>query len=184
MSSAAISVKRYAPFFKSRNALKVLDYGAGKLRNAVYLAEEGFHVFAADVPEQVCRIREFAETDRLAGLLEDSQLHWGGLDADLVVSTYVFNIIGDDAEKTRYLQNATINLRPGGYLLIEVRCRNGSEHCGSECSQYMKCPSCAKTYSLEELDGAIRPFGFIRLCHYFRNNAIAVVYRLKNDNGR
>lgn len=180
MSPVALSVMRYAPFFKRKNALKVLDYGAGKLRNALYLTEAGFHVFAADTPEQVRRIRELDAVNRLDGLLDNQQLRLGGLNADLVVSTYVFNIIPDDDEKFQYIRNASINLRPQGYLLIEVQCRRESPQCGSGCSSHMKCPSCAKACSLEELDGIVNPFGFKRLCHYYRRHALAVVYQLQN----
>lgn len=181
MSPVALSVMRYAPFFKRKNALKVLDYGAGKLRNALYLTEAGFHVFAADTPEQVRRIRELDAVKRLDGLLENHQLSLGGLDADLVVSTYVFNIIPDEVEKFKYLRNASINLRPQGYLLIEVQCRRESPQCGSGCSAHMKCPSCAKACSLEELDGMVKPFGFMRLCHYHRRHALAAVYQLRKE---
>lgn len=180
MSPVALSVKRYAPFFKRKNALKVLDYGAGKLRNALFLAEAGFHVYAADTPDQVRRIRELGEVDRLDGLMENRELGLGGLNADLVVSTYVFNIIPYDWEKINYLRNASINLRPLGYLLIEVQCRRESPQCGSGCSVHMKCPSCAKACSLEELDGMVKPFGFVRLCHYYRRHALAVIYQLQN----
>jgi tellurite methyltransferase len=180
MVSAALSVKRYTVFFKKRKALKVLDYGAGKLRNSLYLAESGFHVYAADLPEQVRRIRESGAVDRLEGLLENSQLSVGGLDADLVISTYVFNIIPDNDERKRYLLYASINLRPRGYLLIEVQCRKESSLCGSDCSSHMKTPPCAKACSLEELDGMLSPFGFTRLCHYRRRHALAAVYQLQN----
>ena len=125
-------------------------------------------------------IRELGEVDRLDGLMENRELGLGGLNADLVVSTYVFNIIPYDWEKINYLRNASINLRPLGYLLIEVQCRRESPQCGSGCSVHMKCPSCAKACSLEELDGMVKPFGFVRLCHYYRRHALAVIYQLQN----
>ncbi len=180
MSPAAISVKRYSTFFKNRNALKVLDYGAGKLRNSLFLADSGFHVYAADLPEQVRRIRESGAAERLEGLLESSQLSAGGLEADLVVSTYVFNIIADNEERIRYLRNASINLHPRGYLLIEVQCRKESHLCGIDCPSHMKSPPCAKACSLEELDEMAGLFGFSRLCHYHRRHALAVVYQLQD----
>ncbi|HEY3491188.1 MAG TPA: hypothetical protein VGK27_13860 [Candidatus Deferrimicrobiaceae bacterium] len=42
MVPAAESVRRYSRFFKKRNVSRVLDYGTGKMRNAVYLSNEGF----------------------------------------------------------------------------------------------------------------------------------------------
>ncbi len=180
MSPAAVSVKRYSTFFKNKKALKVLDYGAGKLRNSLFLADSGFHVYAADLPEQIRRVRESGAAAGLEGLLENSQLSAGGLNADLVVSTYVINIIADNEERIRYLRNASLNLHPKGYLLIEVQCRKESPRCGSGCPSHMKSPPCAKACSLEELDGMAGLFGFARLCHYHRRHALAVVYQLQN----
>ena len=180
MSPVALSVMRYTLFFKRKNALKVLDYGAGRLRNALYLSGEGFHVYAADTSEQVRRIRDLESVKRLDGLLENQQLSPGGLNADLVVSTYVFNIIPDDEEKLQYLRNASLNLRPQGYFLIEVQCKRESPRCGSGCSAHMKYPTCAKACSLGELDEMVKPFGFKRLCHYYRRHALAVLYQLLN----
>jgi tellurite methyltransferase len=179
MSSVAKSVELYAPFFKSRKTRKILDYGAGKLRNALFLTKAGFRVYAADVPEQVRWIRTCGAADELAGVLDTDQLCRSRLNADLVVSTYVFNIITGSGDKSRYLRNITRNLRPGGYLLIEVCCRKESGECGRGCSRYLKCPSCAKTYSHEELDNLVRPFGFRRVCFYYRRRALAAVYQLQ-----
>ena len=53
MAMAASSVIRYCRFFEKQNVTRVLDYGAGTLRNALYLTNQGFSVYAADIPEQV-----------------------------------------------------------------------------------------------------------------------------------
>ena len=57
MTAVAESVRRYSRFFKTQHAMDVLDYGTGTMRNAVYLAQEGFSVYAADLPEQVEKLR-------------------------------------------------------------------------------------------------------------------------------
>ena len=145
MAVTAVSVGKYKRFFQQKRLLSVLDYGAGTLRNARYLVEEGFRVYAADIPEQVERIMEMAGRDRLAGVLATDQLEESFLGVDLVLSSYVFNIIPDGSEQSRYLKNIVLNLRPEGYLLIEVRCRVASAKCESGCSQGHKCPSCIKT---------------------------------------
>jgi hypothetical protein len=41
----SINVRRYSRFFKSQHAMDVLDYGTGTMRNAVYMAQEGFSVY-------------------------------------------------------------------------------------------------------------------------------------------
>lgn len=175
---AATSIRRYCRFFRHKGATKVLDYGAGKLRNALFLADEGFTVIAADLPQQVRKIRDCPAIRHLAGVMATDRLPDSELNVDLVLSTYVFNIIMENNEQERYLNNIRQNLRPGGYLLIEVRCRKQSGACGEGCSEFFKCPDCAKTYSHEELDQLLVPYGFRRVSHYYCHQAVAAIYQL------
>lgn len=176
MSNAA-SITRYSNFFRKSQAATVLDYGAGTLRNALYLAEQGFTVYAADLPEQVEIQRDRPAARQLAGLLDVGELEQSRLGVDLVLSTYVFNIIIENADQHRYLNNVVANLRPGGYLLIEVRCRQQETQCSASCSLHFKCASCAKTFTHEELDSVISPYGFRRISHYYRHHAVAAIYQ-------
>lgn len=180
MAISAISVSRYKRFFQQKKLMSVLDYGAGTLRNSKFLAEEGFRVYAADIPAQVERIMQMSGHERLAGVLASDQLERSHLDVDLVLSSYVLNIIPDGSEKSRYLKNIVLNLRPEGYFLIEVRCRVQSQQCSSGCSHGHKCSSCVKTYSHEELDEMLVPYGFKRISHYYRRHAVAVLYQRIN----
>jgi len=182
MTQAAKSITRYSPFFRHRQASTVLDYGAGKLRNALYLADQGFSVYAADLPEQVSRFRVCPAVNRLAGILEVGELPGSRLNVDLVLSTYVFNIITEGAERQRYLDNTVANLRPGGYLLIELRCRRPHGTCGQGCPDYFNSQECAKTFSHEELDRLLVPRGFRRLSHYYHHQALAAIYQMDNAN--
>ena len=177
MTRAAGSITRYSRFFRQSQAETVLDYGAGTLRNSLYLAQKGFTVYAADLPEQMEIQRGRPDARWLAGLLDVGELEQSRLDVDLVLSTYVFNIIMDDAEQRRYLDNVVANLRPGGYLLMEVRCRRQETICSPSCSHHFKCVSCAKTFSHEELDSLITPYGFRRICHYYQHHAVAAIYQ-------
>ena len=181
--NAATSIMRYYRFFQQRNARRVLDYGAGKLRNSLFLSGKGFNVFAADLPEQIGRMKEEPAASRLAGLFEATELEQTRLNVDLVISNFVFNIIPDGPEKQLYLRNTVRNLRRDGYLLVEVRCRQNLVPCGSGCTHYMKCNSCIKTYSHDELDRLVTPYGFKRICHYYRHRALAAVYQLVDDHG-
>lgn len=178
MASVAGSVARYHRFFKKRKAFNVLDYGAGKLRNAAFLTGEGFNVYAADLPEQLNRVRNLTAAGNLCGLVESSQLPKSRLNVDVVISTFVLNIIADPAERARYIDNVVKNLRPGGYLLIEVRCREMSGSAGCDCS---KCPSCAKSYSREELDQLLAPYGFKKLARYYGRHSLGVLYQWQRD---
>lgn len=91
MTMAAKSITRYCKFFRHQGAATVLDYGAGKLRNANYLAEQGFTVFAADLPRQAGLVRDTPAAKLLAGILDSDQLSSSCLNVDLVLSTYVSN---------------------------------------------------------------------------------------------
>ncbi|GFO57719.1 hypothetical protein GMST_00440 [Geomonas silvestris] len=157
----------------------VLDYGAGTLRNARYLAEEGFEVYAADLPAQVERIMAMAGRRQLAGVLNCDELGASRLGVDLVISNYVLNIISDGSEKSSYLKNIVLNLRPQGYLLVEVRCRNQSlECCQGTCAGGHRCSDCIKTYSHGELNDLLAPYGFRHVCHYYRRHSVAVLYQV------
>lgn len=176
MTKAAESVTRYARFFQHAGVEKVLDYGAGTLRNSAYLMGEGFTVFAADLPEQLEQMRARPTARGLAGLFDVAELPQSYLYVDLVLSTYVFNIITSGGDQRRYLDNIVANLRPGGYLLMEVRCRRHGTECSDRCSDYFKCEHCVKTYTHEELDHLLTPYGFRRVSHYYGGHALSAVY--------
>jgi tellurite methyltransferase len=178
MTRAAISVLRYCGFFRQTDARTVLDYGTGTLRNALYLVEQGFTVYAADLAEQVKILRSHPEINRLAGLLDVRELERSRLGVDIVLSTYVFNIITQRAKRQRYLENVVANLRPAGYLLMEVCCRHEEAEKGSPCDYYFNCDSFAKTYTHHELDRLLSPYGFQQICHYYSSHAVAAIYRL------
>lgn len=169
MTKAANSVSLYSRFFSLSHADTVLDYGTGTLRNALYLAEQGFTVYAADLPEQVKALRDHPGVQRLAGLLEVGELEQSRLGVNLVLSTYVFNIIRQKSERRRYLKILVANLRPGGYLLMEMCCRHDDAQFAS---------ACAKNYTHHQLDLLLAPYGFKRICHYYSNHALAAIYRL------
>lgn len=180
MAAVAVSVTKYLRFFRQMQLRSVLDYGAGTLRNSAYLAKEGFRVYAADLPSQVERILEMADCRGLAGVLADDQLQDSHLGVDLVLSSYVLNIIPDGSEKCHYLENIVLNLRPEGYLLVEVRCRLQAGHCSGDCTEGHRCPRCIKTFSHRELDRMLIPYGFERVSYYYRRHSLAVLYQRHN----
>lgn len=177
MSIASESVRRYSRFFKSQHAMDVLDYGTGTMRNAVYLAQKGFNVFAADVPEQIEKLRGCPALMHVERLLAADELSQSNLNVDLVLSTYVFNIIMDSTERRTYLENAVTNLKLGGYLLMEVRCRKPHEPCDTTCKDYFSGAECSKTLTHEELDELLKPHGLRRISHYYRSHAVSAIYQ-------
>lgn len=182
MTRAAASVVRYARFFKQVNANKVLDYGAGSLRNALFLWERGFRVYAADLPGQIRVLRKHPQVGNLEGLFEAGELAGLNLAADLVLSTFVFNIIGTKAHRKQYLDNIVSNLRAGGYLLMEVNSRNEDFGCSSTLHHYFSCDDKARSYTHDELDCLLAPYKLRRICHYYSSHALAAVYRLALEN--
>lgn len=177
MARVAESVRRYNKFFKIHQATSVLDYGTGNMRNALFLAAQGYTVFAADLPEQIARLRDRSESSSVERLLETDELAESPLAVDLVLSTYVFNIILDSAQRNTYLANATANLKAGGYLLMEVRCRRPQEECDSSCTDYFACSECSKTLTHDELDSFLNPYDMKRISHYYRSHAVSAIYQ-------
>jgi hypothetical protein len=180
MGAAAESVRRYNSFFKTQAASRVLDYGTGSMRNAVYMGKQGFRVYAADLPEQIDKLRGCPALQYIERLLAADELPDSNLNVDLVLSTYVFNIIMDSSDRHTYLRNAVANLRLGGYLLMEVRCRKQHD-CDTTCGDYFSCAECSKTLTHEELDVLLGPHGLRRISHYYRSHAVSAIYQKVDD---
>jgi len=147
------------------------------MRNALYMANQGFKVFAADLPEQVDKLRGCPALSHIERLLATDELPGSQLNVDLVLSTYVFNIIMENSLRHEYLNNAVANLKPEGYLLMEVRCRKPQERCDTTCTDYFSCAECSKTLTHEELDALLNPHGLKRISHYYRSHAVSAIYR-------
>lgn len=177
MAIVAESVRRYSSFFRKRQAINVLDYGTGTMRNALYMANQGFKVFAADLPDQIAKLRGGTASRQMERLLVTDELPDSCLNVDLVLSTYVFNIIMESSGRNIYLKNAVANLKPDGYLLMEVRCRKPQERCDTTCSDYFSCGECSKTLTHEELDTLLNPHGLKRISHYYRSHAVSAIYQ-------
>jgi hypothetical protein len=181
MGTVAESVRRYNRFFKSQDASRVLDYGTGTMRNAVYMGKQGFRVYAADLPEQIDKLRGCPALKYVERLLAADELPDSDLNVDLVLSTYVFNIIMDNSDRHTYLRNAVANLRLGGYLLMEVRCRQPQQRCDMTCDDFFSCAECSKTLTHDELDILLGPHGLCRISHYYRSHAVSAIYQKVDD---
>jgi hypothetical protein len=177
MAIVAESIRRYSTFFRKKQAVNVLDYGTGTMRNAIFMARQGFRVYAADLPEQVDKLRGCPALSHIERLLATDELADSQLNVDLVLSTYVFNIIMESSLRHEYLNNAVVNLKAGGYLLMEVRCRKPEERCDATCIDYFSCAECSKTLTHEELDVLLNPHGLKRISHYYRRHAVCAIYQ-------
>jgi tellurite methyltransferase len=176
MAIVAESIRRYSTFFMKRQALHVLDYGTGTMRNALYMANHGFKVYAADLPEQIARLQGNAAISHVERLMATDELTDSRLNVDLVLSTYVFNIIMESSARNAYLKNSVANLKTGGYLLMEVRCRTVHERCDKACKDYFSHRECSKTLTHGELDELLNPHGLRRISHYYRSHAVCAIY--------
>lgn len=126
----ARSVVRWASHLLKRPGV-VLDYGAGNLRNAVYLANRGGTVWAVDLPWQLARTTEkfSSRVGAVAhyGLVEE--LNESSMCFSGAVCTYVLNILSP-LEQLMVLGLIQKRLIPGACLCVEVsrqttkKCRN------------------------------------------------------------
>lgn len=95
----------------------ILDYGAGKLRNAKYLIEKGFNVSVLDIPEQVIKWSE-----------EDKSLFsnvYTEIPKDIqfktIFNTFVLNVVPSENMRKEILSNIHSLLTFDGKVVIEVR---------------------------------------------------------------
>lgn len=167
----AKSVAVFLPYLKANGIYRVLDYGAGKMRNSFYLAERGFCVVATDCYppiyfEQSCnKVTWVAKEVITAGILKKM---------DLVLCNFVINILDTANDRKKLMCEITEQLRPGGYLLLETReNRNGAG----------KTAKCALTRI--ELDGLAKNNGFTAVMFLRGRSSLAVLYKstMEGKNG-
>lgn len=114
----ARSIVMLVPYLKANGVYRILDYGAGTLRNSYYLANHGFTVLATDckIPAPLPEIKKnilWVEKDVLTARILKK--------VDLVLCNFVLNIAETVCEQETMLSEIDCQLRPGGYLLLETR---------------------------------------------------------------
>lgn len=110
-------VARWVNNFPRWGIQRILDLGAGNLRNSLYLAELGFSLWAAELPAQLARL---GPQPGLVPLLDTRLLQRTRLQMDLVLCTYVLNIL-PPMKQGSLLALCRRNLKEGGFLCLEVR---------------------------------------------------------------
>lgn len=109
----------------SKNTIKpasVLDYGAGRLRNAYFLLEQGFNVSILDTPLQMCYIRDYDQSNFEAVYTIHDQIHSY---YEAILCSYVLNVIPFIEERNQVMQKLYDLLSDGGCAYLEVRKRTG-----------------------------------------------------------
>ncbi|WP_051412127.1 class I SAM-dependent methyltransferase [Halonatronum saccharophilum] len=143
------SVVESIDFFEENEINSIIDYGAGKLKNSIYLSERGFEVYAVDKMEQLERSKRYYSNIKLKGLIDYNKISSYDLKVDLVISNFVLNIIEGVEIRIRYIDNSYFKLKTGGCLLIEVRRRRG-----------ITPKSCNKAFNQNELNELVLSRGF------------------------
>ncbi|WCK57069.1 methyltransferase domain-containing protein (plasmid) [Aneurinibacillus sp. Ricciae_BoGa-3] len=102
---------------------KILDYGAGKLRNSLYLVSKGHHVSILDTPLQIQRQHQ-QELESIKSIFTaESYLPQAYFDS--VLCSFVLNVIPEQRKRNEILEKIHNSLKPGGRLYLEVRKKNG-----------------------------------------------------------
>lgn len=98
---------------------RILDYGAGKLRNAKYLAELGYNVSILDTPEQVAGWDlEFVKETFSNIYTTNSKINEK---FDLILCSFVLNVVEEETVRKDILNNISNLLEKNGIAIIEVR---------------------------------------------------------------
>ena len=171
--AAAKSLLLYDEIFRKQNIARVLDYGAGTLRNTSYLLEAGYEVVIVDLPQQLAKVMNRPEICKAAGVYDINQLRYCSLGMDLVTCNFVFNIIEDAEEREELLNNVYNNLKIGGYFLLDVVRKKECDERFAGCVNREFCHA----YTLEEMDQMIVPAGFQRVNVMVRDNFLSVLYQ-------
>jgi 2-polyprenyl-3-methyl-5-hydroxy-6-metoxy-1,4-benzoquinol methylase len=109
-----------------RSSLKILDFGAGKLRHTVPLLEKGYTVDAVDyrslyikpspeIRKNLSRVQQFG--DRFKQVIYPTEFAKRQVEYDLILLINVLNIMPEPLERYFVLHKCNENLSKGGHLL-------------------------------------------------------------------
>jgi 2-polyprenyl-3-methyl-5-hydroxy-6-metoxy-1,4-benzoquinol methylase len=102
---------------------KILDYGAGKLRNSKYLLSKGYNVSILDTKLQ---IEKQKQSDlELFGKIYTTEEFPAIEMYDAILCSFVINVIAEPFERVKVLNKAYELLKDNGLLFLEIRKGNG-----------------------------------------------------------
>jgi SAM-dependent methyltransferase len=166
----------------------VLDFGAGKLRNARYLVKHGYEVYAVEFEAQFKQYdlsaKQLSEANKNANFRElifPGEFKKCGKKFDLVLLSNVIHIIPAPKHRVMVLRLCADKLRDGGYLLwisqygdthykdrLVHKIGDGFLlHVGGERSTFYR------EFSSAEIDGMVtrRGFRFVKSFPFWKNQA-------------
>jgi hypothetical protein len=149
---------------KEKNGSRVIEIGAGCLRNSLYLLKAGFKVSVLEVPGMEAR---FAEKFARFRVLGGAFIHHipRKRTFELAVATFVVETICDKEERARILRNLCESLHHTGCLLISVRGPSDlvtAHERGRRCSDGYLTPgyTFARSYTRSQLQSLLIRSGF------------------------
>jgi 2-polyprenyl-3-methyl-5-hydroxy-6-metoxy-1,4-benzoquinol methylase len=118
VARSTLEVQNYLPTGSS-----LLDYGAGKLRNAFYLQKQGYHVSILETPLQLKRIHQQYNLSAFLHLYETKDDISETFQA--VVCSFVLNVVPSSSIRSNILTHIHSLLTPKGKVFVEVRKSKG-----------------------------------------------------------
>ena len=165
--------------------VKILDYGAGKLRNAKCLKEKGYNISVLDTAIQVDSWK--SEDKKLFNIYKAHEVDIIKDKFDIITCSYVLNVISDIKERESVLLNIKNLLNQNGLLLIDVRGTNSLS--GTKSKEpfndgYIVGKGSIRTfqkeYSKQEIISLLESFGFEIINIKKNNTNFNVVCKMSN----
>lgn len=115
----ATSVKKYEKLI-GKDA-EVLDYGAGKLRNSIYLKNKA-KIHIVETPTQIKRLTDKNGQEIFEGFygVYDTE-NLPEQEFDIILCTFVLCVIADEQQRDELLKYINTHLKQDGYLIFETR---------------------------------------------------------------
>lgn len=105
---------------KASKDIEILDYGAGRLRNALYLLEEGFNnITVIDTKEQIKNW--YKHKEKFKEIYSIDEIEFLNTKYDYILCSYVLNVIPSYEERVAVIKNINRLLNDNGIAVIEVR---------------------------------------------------------------
>ena len=178
--------------FRSRQFTDILDFGAGKLRNAFYLNRKGFKVWAVEFKEAFdtpVAKKRLARAEKSKGLFilwyPRKFLEFKGF-VDAVILVNVANVVPEPSDRKRILKECAARLRKGGLLLwmsqhgephyrpgVTARLRLNDGWCYGLHRRYQ---SFYREYQIPDIRALVPQFGFTELRKITSNHNWAFLF--------
>lgn len=160
---------------------EVLDYGTGKMRNALYLVSLGYPVSILDTPLQINRL-PLDKKNRMKSIYtsEDDIV----CKFNTVFCTFVLNVVPESDMRNHILEHIVRLLEDDGHAIIEVRRTRGIESCKHK-EPYLdgylvgngKTRTFQKGYESEEFSNLVSQYFEIVSIHTYSDSLSAVLRR-------